>query len=422
MATYIPSKSTVFENFFSPVLDVYSNSSKRYQCTALSDLDFLEMGVLRCLSASQTGRDFLQHHGDHGRLAIDFDLFFKSLKSQRRIDNLYSVNHLFDPLLTEAVVDPFAKIPELDGFAIYAGDGHFHAAAVHDPKDISSAGNERKLATGHFFTLNLRTHCLNHLGTSDLRDERKGEHDMHLIKRSEIDQLRGGEPTGTKVILVWDKAGIDFGFWQKVKRSSGLYFLSREKSNMKLISCGFLSFDHEDPRNHGVVSDEQVGPGSGGAMLRRIIYKDPETGTVFSFITTEMTLPPGIIALLYKARWDIEKVFDEAKNKMNEKKSWGSGDQSKTAHALFICLAHNLMVLFEAFLKTEEGIENEVEIERKELRKEKSIEQGGNFVATFIQRCTVRSVKFVRWLRTFVYREVPWSEAVARLRNVYADF
>ena len=255
MATYIPSKSSVFAPFFSPVVDVYISSSRKYNCTTLSDLDFLEMGVLRCVSASQTGREFLQHHGDHDRLEIDLDLFFKSLKSRRRIDNLYSVNHLINPLLRESVVDPFAEIPELDGYAIYAGDGHFHAAAVHDPKDISSAGNERKLATGHFFTLNLRTHYLNHLGTSDLRDERKGEHDMHLIKRSEIDQLRGGEPKGTKVILVWDKAGIDFRFWHKVKMSSGLYFVSREKSNMKLISCGFLSFDREDPRNNGVISD-----------------------------------------------------------------------------------------------------------------------------------------------------------------------
>jgi len=28
-----------------------------------------------------------------------------------------------------------------------------------------------------------------------------------------------------------------------------------------------------------------------------------------------MTLPPGILALIYKQRWDIEKVFDEFKSK-----------------------------------------------------------------------------------------------------------
>lgn len=52
-----------------------------------------------------------------------------------------------------------------------------------------------------------------------------------------------------KVILAWDKAGIDFAYWHKVKMSSGLYFISREKENMKLIQCGEREFDRDDPRN-----------------------------------------------------------------------------------------------------------------------------------------------------------------------------
>ena len=58
---------------------------------------------------------------------------------------------------------------------------------------------------------------------------------MHLIKRSDMNLLRGHEPKGTKVILAWDKAGIDFRFWQKAKTTSGLYFISREKENMKRV-------------------------------------------------------------------------------------------------------------------------------------------------------------------------------------------
>ena len=81
---------------------------------------------------------------------------------------------------------------------------------------------------------------------------------------------------------------------------------------MKLIRCGHRPFDREDPRNAGVVDDEQVGPGGGSAgrlaraLFRRITYIDPVTGTRYVYITTEMTLPPGILALIYKQRWDIE--------------------------------------------------------------------------------------------------------------------
>jgi len=420
MATYKPSNSVVFQQFFSPVIDVYSASKNQYDCTAITDLDYLEMGVLRCLSASKTGRDFIQHHGDHDRADVDVNHFFKALKSKRRIANLESINSLVKDMIRESVEDPFASIPELDGFAVYAGDGHFHSGAVHDSKRPTSKGGEIKPATGHFYMTDLRTHYMFHLGTSDLTDGRKGEHDMHLIKRCSIEALRGFEPKGTKVILVWDKAGIDFRFWHKAKMNSGLYFISREKENMKLIACGHKEFDRNDPRNAGVISDEQVGPGGGGAMLRRIVYRCPEKDTIFTYITTEMTLPPGIIALLYKHRWDIEKIYDEYKNKLDESKSWGSGDESKITNALFLCLTHNLLLLIEQVLRNE-TVDNEAELKRKEERLEESIKMGGNFVSTFIQRFTVRSVKFIRWLRNFSYREVLWEQAKARLVKRYGE-
>jgi len=420
MALYKPSASSVFQRFFAPVIDVYPASGKQYNCKTISDLDFLEMGILRSLTESKTGRDFIQRHGDHDRLNVDTDHFFKALKRKRRIAHLQPINTLVECVVNDLAVDPFTSIPELVGFALYAGDGHFHRGTVHDQKRNTEKGGVKKPATGHFFMTNLRSHFMSHMGTSDLTDGRKGEHDMHLIKRCDMETLRGFEPKGTKVILVWDKAGIDFNFWHRSKMSHGLYFISREKENMKLIRCGSIPVDRDDPRNEGVISDEQVGPGGGaGAMLRRIVYKDPETETIFTYIATEMTLPPGIVCLLYKHRWDIEKIYDEFKNKMDEKKSWGSGNESKTTNALFLCLAHNLMLILEALLGRE-GIVNKKEWERKESRLAELVENGTNFVATFVQRFTVRVLKFIRWLRNFVYREVPWSPATVRLTEVYS--
>jgi hypothetical protein len=402
-------------------MEVYSQSEKQYACKTITDLDFLEMGVSRCLSESKTGRDFLQRHGDNNRLVVDPRHFFKSLKSDRRIENLNSVNRLIKPALAASIPDPYSEISELNGFAVYSGDGHFHTGATHDRRQSTSKGGDRKPATGHFFMMNHRNHYLSHLATADVGGQRKGEHDMRVIKRSDIDMLRGNEPKGTKVIMVWDKAGIDLRYWYKVKNSSGLYFVSREKENMKLIACGVWPFDRADERNKGVINDEMVGPGSGGATLRRITYREPEKGIIYKFITTEMTLAPGIICLLYKHRWDIEKIFDQFKNKLDETKSWGSGKKSKTSHALFLCLIHNLMMLLEADLIAE-GIENEHELLRKEKRLKRLIQNGGNFVATFAQRFKVRSLKFIRWLRNHIYREAPWDKAKHRLREIYDIF
>ena len=251
MAIYKHSNSVVFNHFFEPVLTIYPQSLSRYDCKNFTDLDFCESVLMRCLGSARTGRDFLQHHGGHERMDISNDHFFKSIISARRLGNLCSLNHLIASLMKQHCEDPFAAMHELDGFAIYAGDGHFHGAAVHDPKSESSKGIVTKRATGHFFMLKLRNHHLSHLASAECGGLRKGEHDMRVIKRSEIDQLRGGEPVGRKVILVWDKAGIDFAYWQKVKRSSGLYFISREKENMSLVKSGDIFLTRKTPATPG---------------------------------------------------------------------------------------------------------------------------------------------------------------------------
>jgi len=48
-----------------------------------------------------------------------------------------------------------------------------------------------------------------------------------------------------------------------------------------------------------------------------------------------MTIPPGLIARIYKMRWDIEKVYDEMKNKLDEQKAWASTPTAKTMQAHF---------------------------------------------------------------------------------------
>ncbi len=87
--------------------------------------------------------------------------------------------------------------------------------------------------------------------------------------------------------------------------------------------------------------------------MRRITYDDPITGKIYRFITNELTLPPGLIAFLYKLRWDIEKIFDQVKNKLLEQKAWAKSATAKIQQAHFIALAHNLMVLLNHQIQTE---------------------------------------------------------------------
>ena len=54
-------------------------------------------------------------------------------------------------------------------------------------------------------------------------------------------------------------------------------------------------------------------------------------------------------------------MFDELENKMEERKSRASPDEAKQSHAVFECLAHNLLLLLEDEIIQEEGLVDECE-------------------------------------------------------------
>ena len=174
------------------------------------------------------------------------------------------------------------------------------------------------------------------------------------MKRATLDALRGGTPKGTPVILVWDRAIIDYRFLQKVKDQGGLYSITRPKSNSNLTRSGFNDIA-SIAVNESVLSDKLVAPAGTGRCIRRITWRDPDSGEAWQYLTNEMKLPPGLIVFLNRRRWDLEKFYDQFKNKLNEKKSWASSVTAKAARADFLCLLHNLMVLFEAGLAETEA-------------------------------------------------------------------
>ena len=91
----------------------------------------------------------------------------------------------------------------------------------------------------------------------------------------------------------------------------------RAKENLLCATMETREIDRDLPINEGIVKDEIVMP-EGKIRFRRIECVDPFSGTVHVLITNQMTLSPGLLAQLYRIRWDIEKVFDEFKNSLNE--------------------------------------------------------------------------------------------------------
>lgn len=380
------------------------------------------MGILKVILVLNSGRGFLQSLFHHG-VELEIGTFFEALKSERRLNYVrHELLALIDLMKTRRQNhDPFAEIEELNGFDIHGGDGHYHKASTHDEKI-----GGKKRAVQHFYSLNLRTHALTHLSLADIGPDRKKEHDMRALKKTGIHELRQYAPKGRKVLYVWDPAAVDLKQWSKWK-SKGIYFLSRCKANLNLKVKESLPIDSEDEINKGVTHDDIVLTRDDDT-LRRVIYRCPLTKKTYTYLTNlHWSVRPGVIAFLYKTRWDIEKVFDQIKNKMNEKKSWSKSENGKTAQALFICLAHNLTLLMEDKLEAE-GVENTKDKAKRDKKLEQSINQSRvdpdeiSSLVKDIQRVTQRRIEFFRWLEVFVFLPVPWAVALTSIQKVYEVF
>ena len=407
---------TFSDEFFKPILDVFHQSNSRYTCHSHSDIDHLKVGIERCVDQVQSGRDFIQKLGDNEVRDLSVSHFFKSLKSKRRLQNITSVCDLLAPVVAQKVTDPFEQFNELKNWDIYAVDGHYQEHATHDPVHKSPKGKESRPATGQFFRLNLRTHHMSLLDTMQPGKGRKKEHDMKVIKRVDPDELRNHAPKGRKVMLVWDKACIDYGKWHQLKHNNGVYFVTMEKSNSAAITCSTDQCDHSDLRNEGILSEEYVGVADGD-MLRRITYKNPLNDEVYRYLTNDFTIPAYLIVTFYKHRWDIEKVYYEFKSKFCERKSWASGVTAKKSQAIFQCLLHNLCLLMEKQVE-EAGLVDIVSKKRDKGRKRK---KPTVYLTKIVQRASHRTFVFIRWVRTFLENQGSYTRALKRLNRLYTQ-
>jgi len=134
-------------------------------------------------------------------------------------------------------------------------------------------------------------------------------------------------------------------------------------------------------------------------------------GVTYTYLTNDFTLPAYLIVLIYKHPWDIEKIFHELKSKMKERKSWASSPEAKKSHAIFVCLSHNLLLLFENHMEHTEGLYDEVEVKKQagriKARPGVIVQAAKNFINSALTRATQRTQRFIRWVRVRLYQDIP---------------
>ena len=128
---------------------------------------------------------------------------------------------------------------------------------------------------------------------------------------------------------VMDRGYLDFTRLYKLHQS-GAFFVTRAKRGMDARRV----YSAKTDRQTGVICDQTIAMNgfyvSKGypAHLRRIRFKDPESGKTLVFLTNNTTLPPLTIAALYKSRWQVELFFKWIKQHLRIKRFLGTSENA----------------------------------------------------------------------------------------------
>jgi transposase len=136
-------------------------------------------------------------------------------------------------------------------------------------------------------------------------------------------------PVEAGAFYVMDRGYLDFARLYKLHQA-GAFFVTRAKRGMNARRV----YSARTDRTSGVVCDQTIAmngfyvakdyPGH----LRRIRFKDPESGKTLVFLTNNTTLPPLIIAALYKSRWQVELFFKWIKQHLRIRRFLGTSENA----------------------------------------------------------------------------------------------
>lgn len=149
-------------------------------------------------------------------------------------------------------------------------------------------------------------------------------------------------------IVVFDRAYIDYDWFNSLDNQK-ISFVTRMKSN-----TGYRVIrNHQAMPDKGVLADQTVEltgqPRSREDRLhvRRIEYRDNETGQEYVFMTNNFKLAARTVADIYKERWQIELFFKWIKQNLKIKSFLGTSSNAvKTQIWVAIC-----MYLLLSFIK-----------------------------------------------------------------------
>ncbi|MBU1665651.1 MAG: IS4 family transposase [Gammaproteobacteria bacterium] len=136
-------------------------------------------------------------------------------------------------------------------------------------------------------------------------------------------------PLEPGAIYVMDRGYVDFRRLHAL-HLAGAFFVTRAKSNMNFHRV----YSAKTDRSTGLVCDQTIALDGHYTKkgypdhLRRVRFKDTESGKTLVFLTNQMTLPAASICALYKSRWQMELLFKWIKQHFRIKRFFGTSENA----------------------------------------------------------------------------------------------
>jgi hypothetical protein len=168
-----------------------------------------------------------------------------------------------------------------------------------------------------------------------------------------LDQL----PIEAGSFYVMDRGYVDFERLRRFETGKA-FFVTRAKRNFDFTRRTRRNVD----KSTGLRSDTSVvlaGIATSKLypeILRRVVFKDPESGRRLVFLTNNFDLPALTVAQLYRSRWQVELFFKWIKQNLRIKRFFGTSDNALKTQ---VWIAIGVYVL--------------VAIARKELKSDRSL-------------------------------------------------
>lgn len=149
-------------------------------------------------------------------------------------------------------------------------------------------------------------------------------------------------------VLVFDKGYASYE-WHNQLTEQGIYWVTRIRSNAKYRIKKRCTVD----KGQGVTSDQIIEYTSNRASkynlqpVRRIGYRDPESGKHYAFITNHMHWNAKTVADIYKQRWQVELFFKWIKQNLKIKSFLGNNENAVMTQVMIALCTYLILSYFK---------------------------------------------------------------------------